>query len=67
MKKILYILLVVVNRLSFCIVILTGLICTAYEFVGVPKIEKILKKLHIHLSFNSIIIIGCICTLLLIN
>ena len=60
-KSIVEIFLVAINRISCVLTIILGIISVVSEIFGVPALEKLLCDLHITLSVNAIIIIGCIC------
>lgn len=53
--------LIIINRVSCVLTIILGMISMVSEIFGVPALEKLLCDLHIPLSVNAIIIIGCIC------
>lgn len=56
--------LVAINRVSCALTIILGIISVVFEIFGVPALEKLLCDLHITLSVNAIIIIGCICAVI---
>lgn len=56
----------VINIISFILVIILGIPGVVYEILGHQKFEKILENLHIPLSIDSFIVIGWICTAVLI-
>lgn len=58
--------LLIVNIVSFIIVLIFGLFGIVEYILGPNDVEKLLKKINIPLSYNQILIIGFICLALMI-
>ncbi len=67
MNRIIYTLLFIVNKISFLLFMLLSCFTCLYEFIGAIQLERLFKKLHIPLTFNSLIIVGCISLLIFIG
>jgi len=53
--------LLIINIVSFAITILFGIFGIYEQIMGPADAEKLLKKLHIPLSYNQALIIGFVC------
>lgn len=60
------IILLIVNVISFVITVLFGVYGIYEQTMGPSDAEKLLKKLHIPLSYNQVLIIGFVCLALII-
>lgn len=60
------IVLLIVNIISFVITALFGVFGLYEQIMGPADAEKLLKKLHIPLSYNQALIIGFVCLALMI-
>ena len=49
--------LLIVNIISFCITVLFAILGVYDQIMGPEEVEKLLKKLHIPLSYNKVLII----------
>ncbi len=58
--------LLILNIISFAIVILFGVFGTYEQIMGPANAEKLLKTLHIPLSYNQTVIVGFICLTIMI-
>lgn len=58
--------LLIINIISFVITVLFGVFGIYEQIMGPIDAEKLLKKLHIPLSYNQALIIGFICLALMI-
>ena len=58
--------LLIVNISSFAVVILFAIFGVYEQIMGPADAEKLLKKLHIPLSYNQALIIGFVCLTLMI-
>jgi len=57
--------LLIVNIVSFIITVLFLILGIYEQIVGPAGLEKLLKKLHIPLSYNMVLIIGLLCIALM--
>ena len=48
------------QKLSFVIFAIASMLCILSEFIGVPKTEKILSKIHLCINMNTVIKVGCL-------
>lgn len=53
--------LLIINIISFIITVLFGVFGIYEQLMGPADTENLLKKLHIPLSYNQVLIIGFIC------
>ena len=58
--------LMIVNIISFFATVLFSIFGVYEEIMGPANAEKLLKKLHIPLSHNQVLIIGLICIALML-
>lgn len=66
MRKFLNIFLLIINIISFALVLLFGASGVVYELLGPANYEKILKKLKIPWSFERIWLFMFLCLIILI-
>jgi hypothetical protein len=67
MKEILKMIVQVVHVLSFCGVILSGILGAVYEIIGHAKFEQVLSAIGISKGFERIWVVSAIMLLLLIT
>ena len=67
MKEILKMIVQVVHVLSFCGVILSGILGAVYEITGHAKFEQVLSAIGISKGFERIWVVSAIMLLLLIT
>ena len=67
MKEIIKIIVQVVHVLSFCGVILSGILGAVYEIIGHAKFEQVLSAIGISKGFERIWVVSAIMLLLLIT
>lgn len=67
MKEIIKMILQVVHVLSFCGVILSGVLGAVYEIIGHAKFEQILSAIGISKGFERIWVVSAIMLLLLVT
>ena len=60
------IILLIVNIISFAATVLFAIFGVYEQIMGPADAEKLLKKLHISLSYNQAIIVGFVCLALMI-
>ena len=58
--------LLIVNIISFAVVLLFTIFGVCDELMGPAAAERLLKILHIPLSYNQVLIIGFVCLALMI-
>ena len=58
--------LLVVNIISFVATVLFAILGVYEQIMGVADAEKLLKKIHIPLSYNQVLIIGFVFLVLMI-
>ena len=58
--------LIIVNIIFFAVVVLLAIFGVYEQIMGPADAEKLLKKLHIPLSYNQVLIIWFICLALMI-
>ena len=58
--------LLIVNIIFFAVTVLFAIFGVYEEIMGPAYAEKLLKKLHIPLSYNQVLIIGFVCLALMI-
>lgn len=58
--------LIIINVISFAVTVLFALFGIYEQIMGPADAEKLLKKLHIPLSYNQTLIIGFACLALMI-
>ena len=56
----------IVNIISFTVTVLFAMFGVYEQIMGPADAEKLLKKLHISLSYNQVLIIGFVCLALMI-
>lgn len=66
MKGFFNILLLILNIISFAATVLFAIFGIYEQIMGPADAEKLLKKLHIPLSYNQALIIGLVCLALMI-
>lgn len=67
MKEIIKMIVQVVHILSFCGVILSGILGAVYEIIGHAKFEQVLSAIGISKGFERIWVVSAIMLLLLIT
>ena len=67
MKEILKIIVQIVHVLSFCGVMLSGILGTVYEIIGHAKFEQLLSAIGISHGFERIWVVSAIMLFLLIT
>lgn len=67
MKEIIKMIVQVVHVLSFCGVILSGILGAVYEIIGHAKFEQVLSAIGISKGFERIWVVSAIMLLLLIT
>lgn len=67
MKEIIKVIVQVVHVLSFCGVILSGILGAVYEIIGHAKFEQVLSAIGISKGFERIWVVSAIMLLLLIT
>ncbi len=65
MNSFINIILIIVNIISFVVTILFSIFGLYDEIMGPAHSEKLLKKLHIPLSYNGVLIIGIVSILIM--
>ena len=60
MKSIVTIVLLIINLISFAVLFLCSAVLITAEFTGVPEVEKMLKKIHIYITYDQFVKIGFI-------
>ncbi len=66
MKSFVKTVLLIVNIISFIFTMLVAIFGIYEQIMGPANAEKMLKMLHIPLSYNQMFIFGCICAAILI-
>lgn len=58
--------LLIINIASFIVTVLFGVFGIYEQIMGPSDAEKLLKKLHVPLSYNQTLIVGFVCLALMI-